>query len=347
MKHSVTMRSVAEKAGVHVSTVSLCLRDHPSIPASTRQRIQGLAQKMGYRPNAMVSTLMASLHTRRTSSESPILSLILEEGQSNLYVNVPFYRNLLDGARKRAAQLGYLLEDTPLKMEEKAAAALHRRLHNRNVRGVIVAPLFSPGGECPLPFEGFASCALGHSLHKPDLHRVVSNYAQAMRMAWDKFLEKGYRRPGFIHPLRTMERLRYDMLGTFLARQIFHPECAAIPPLLFQTETEQHSEERARGLSQWFKLHRPDVLVSAPHVLLPLLKILGGQIRVPEDAGVILINGEPGWARVQDGAELIGSGAVDLVVAQIHRNETGIPPFPKTVSINASWGEGTTLPDRR
>jgi len=340
------MRMVAEKAGVHVSTVSLCLRDHPSIPASTRQRIRKLARQMGYRQNPLVSALMASIHTRRVSSESPVLGLIIESELRHFFEDTPYYCNLLDGSRNRAAQLGYTLENFYTEPGLSEARRLGRILHARNIRGVILAPVLRPGGKSLLPLEGLACAALGHSLHQPDIHRVINNYGQSMLLAWSKLLARGYRRPGFVHILPTLERLRYDLLGPFLAIQTFHPECASIPPLLFPTETGQQ-EEHARELSRWFKRHRPDVLISPPWLLLPLLETLGGHIRVPEETGVILMNTEPGWAQVRDNAELVGSGAVDMVVAQIHRNETGIPDHPKTMSINASWVDGFSLPDRR
>ncbi|MCS6242426.1 MAG: LacI family DNA-binding transcriptional regulator [Opitutus sp.] len=39
----VTLKWIAFKAGVHITTVSLTLKDHPSRPATTRNRIKALA----------------------------------------------------------------------------------------------------------------------------------------------------------------------------------------------------------------------------------------------------------------------------------------------------------------
>jgi hypothetical protein len=44
---------------------------------------------------------------------------------------------------------------------------------------------------------------------------------------------------------------------------------------------------------------------------------------------------------------MVGAAAVDTVVAQIHRNERGVPVFPKTVMIEGSWMDGETAPDIR
>jgi LacI family transcriptional regulator len=56
----VTLQDVADRAGVHRSTVALALRDHPRIPADTRELIRALAEKLGYRKNPLVAALMRS-----------------------------------------------------------------------------------------------------------------------------------------------------------------------------------------------------------------------------------------------------------------------------------------------
>ncbi|HZZ57506.1 MAG TPA: LacI family DNA-binding transcriptional regulator, partial [Opitutaceae bacterium] len=47
----VTLADVARKAGVHVTTVSLALRNNRRLPEPTRLRLQALAKRMGYAPD--------------------------------------------------------------------------------------------------------------------------------------------------------------------------------------------------------------------------------------------------------------------------------------------------------
>ncbi|HRP04381.1 MAG TPA: LacI family DNA-binding transcriptional regulator, partial [Opitutaceae bacterium] len=54
-----TLSDVAKRAGVHVTTVSLALRNHPRLPESTRRRIQSLAKRMGYAPDPLLRALVA------------------------------------------------------------------------------------------------------------------------------------------------------------------------------------------------------------------------------------------------------------------------------------------------
>ena len=55
----VTLADIAVRAEVHVTTVSLALRNHPRLPAQTRERIQELAKKMGYVPDPFLRALVA------------------------------------------------------------------------------------------------------------------------------------------------------------------------------------------------------------------------------------------------------------------------------------------------
>ena len=63
-----TQREIAQQAGVSQMAVSLALRDSPTLPAATRQRIQKLARELGYRPDPMLSTLMRQRHAKATKA---------------------------------------------------------------------------------------------------------------------------------------------------------------------------------------------------------------------------------------------------------------------------------------
>jgi DNA-binding LacI/PurR family transcriptional regulator len=55
--HPITINDVAQKVGLHKSTVSLALSGKGTIAAATRHRIQNTAREMGYEPNAMAQRL--------------------------------------------------------------------------------------------------------------------------------------------------------------------------------------------------------------------------------------------------------------------------------------------------
>lgn len=54
----ITIKDVALAAGVSISTASKALNDRGRMTLETRERIQGIAQKLGFRPNAMARALV-------------------------------------------------------------------------------------------------------------------------------------------------------------------------------------------------------------------------------------------------------------------------------------------------
>lgn len=60
MKRQVTIKDIANKLGVSISTVSRALQDHPDISAKTREAVKELAKILGYKPNMVALNLKHS-----------------------------------------------------------------------------------------------------------------------------------------------------------------------------------------------------------------------------------------------------------------------------------------------
>ena len=48
---AITIKDLAEKLNISVSTVSRALKDNPEISQQTRKTVQALAKELGYKPN--------------------------------------------------------------------------------------------------------------------------------------------------------------------------------------------------------------------------------------------------------------------------------------------------------
>lgn len=67
---------------------------------------------------------------------------------------------------------------------------------------------------------------------------------------------------------------------------------------------------------------------------------------IPETHGFCCLNvtsGEAGASGLDLQPALAGQRAMESLVAQIQRNEFGIPRFPSTVTYSAVWQDGPTL----
>src|SRR5205085_3065474 len=107
------------------TTVSRALRGNPLISINTRERIQRLAQEMGYTPNAIAQ----SLQTRRTSTIGLVVTTIDD----------PFLGDVVKGVEEvaRAAGFSVLLSATHNDPDQEMVVI--ETFHRRRVDGILVA----------------------------------------------------------------------------------------------------------------------------------------------------------------------------------------------------------------
>ncbi len=335
MKYSsgVTMASVARAAGVATSTVSKALREDPTIPPARRAEIQQIAQRLGYRPNPMVAALMARLHSRRRRNDPHHIAWIdlWPEGQEASRTSD--FKEMLRGANERAAELGYQIEVHRVGREGTSAARLHHILISRSQWGLIIPPVPREAMAYPLDLEGLSGVTIGTSLHQPVMHRVASNLFQGSQLACRKLRAHGFRRIGFVLSPAMNERVEEKWLGAFLAEQVSWPRAELVPPLLVDAEGE-------RPCQQWRRRWRPDVvLLAEPHVAAWLARHVRG---TPQPA-VAWLRRIEAIARaafaIDTRPDKMGAAAVEVVVAQIHRNERGRPAIPHILLLDGVWCE--------
>ena len=102
----VTLSDVAKKAGVHVTTVSLALRNHPRLPETTRQRIQAMAEAMGYRPDPLLRALVAYRGNNIERRNTPTLAYVTNWNTRLGWKKVTAHPDSYAGAEAMANQLG-------------------------------------------------------------------------------------------------------------------------------------------------------------------------------------------------------------------------------------------------
>ena len=199
-KATVTQQMVADAVGVHLSTVSLALRNDPRLPAATRQKIQGVAKSLGYTPNPLVSLLMSRVR-RRNAGYRGTLGYVHTVPRDTPKLAGRVHRNFVTGARNRAMDLGYNLDEFFLTADPASGKQLARMLDARSIAGVVIEHV--PGPLCPgrrLPFDvtPFASASLGVPLAAPPLHYVANDQYMRAIVAARELLALGYRRPGLV-----------------------------------------------------------------------------------------------------------------------------------------------------
>jgi len=103
MRRTVGIREVAEEAGVSITTVSHALNGKGRVHEETRRRIQEIAQRLGYRPNAIARSLAGG----RTGLVGLAVAQTLE-GQFAVS-DFAYYAQLMSAATAVSFDSGYAL----------------------------------------------------------------------------------------------------------------------------------------------------------------------------------------------------------------------------------------------
>lgn len=323
------MKQIALEAGVAVSTVSKALRNDRSIPADRCRQIQIMAERLGYRPNPMVATLMAQLHHHRRRSDPQRIAWIdlwpASEKKSATIDPAPILR----GARERARQMGYEIEIYSGEQYGMAPDRLRRTLTSRGHWGAIIPPVPESAGKISLDLRGLAAVTIGTSLHEPVMHRVSPNHFQGGVLAFEHLRQMNFRRIGLVLSSLMNERVEGKWLGAFLACQQRIMKKERTAPFI--------SEKMDLDIfSRWLRRERPDVILRAESFewemagtrSAPGLPPVCWLMQQGREWGVGSLDYQPG---------VLGRVAMDTVVAQIHRNENGSPTIPQTILIDAVW----------
>ncbi len=341
-KASPTQRDVARAAGVCVSTVSLALRNHPSIPSATCRRIQTIASSMGYHQDAILTQAMT--HLRRGAHGHDLLPLAILHGfffPLPISEN-PHFREFWEAARIRANELGYYLEEFWMREPGMTPARLRGILKSRGIRGIIFSlPVLTAGNALDFDLEGFCAVNSGACRFFPPIHSVMSHPAQSIGQCVQNLVDRGCRRLGLVPPMEAGGFLNCETEAVFefLARRAPAVEFAGV----FRGEVN----DSGFALATWAQANRLDVVIGTPQVLADL-RAQG--LSVPRDIGFVGL----GVSLALDACSGMdrrnahqASALVDLLVAHLQRNDLGVPPFAKGVMIESVWVDGGTVPATR
>ena len=338
----ITLKEVAQAAGVSIMTASRALRNQANVTVATRERVQRAASDLGYRPNPLVSALMSYRRASRVIQDTLTIGFVTNfprrDGWRKLRINADFF----DGATQACMRHGYKLEEFWLREPDMTAKRLSSILYSRNVNGLLIAPLPVALGHMRLEWEKFSALALGYSLAWPRLHRAVNHQFRSMRMALRHLRKMGYTRIGLALRSSIDERVEHHYTGAFLGDQQRLSPRERVP--LHVVQDRAWSE---RAFSSWFLKHRPDVVVTHHEEVLDWLARL--KVAVPNEIGLVHLNCPDPSGRIagvyQNGPE-VGAAAADFLVAMIQRNEAGIPELPHTILVEGTWVDGKTLISR-
>lgn len=122
----VTIKDIAKKANVSISTTSRALNNNPRISQQTRERIQQIAGEMGYQPNYTAQNL--------TRGEANMVGLIFPVTEDTAPAN-PFHIDLMRGIGAELQTLSYemvvaIASSQEKLLEEVKSMVAQSKIHN-------------------------------------------------------------------------------------------------------------------------------------------------------------------------------------------------------------------------
>jgi len=123
----LTLRDIAKKAGVSITTVSRALNNKPDVSSKTKDKILSIVKKSGYTPNLLAKSLRCQ--------KSKTIGVVLAD------ISNPFFAAIAKGIEDTAHKRGYsiILVNTDEEYEKEKEAL--RVLVEKRVDGFLITPV--------------------------------------------------------------------------------------------------------------------------------------------------------------------------------------------------------------
>ncbi|MGE4501177.1 MAG: LacI family DNA-binding transcriptional regulator [Hydrogenovibrio sp.] len=181
MKHQkVTIKFIAEKAGVSFSTVAKALHDDPVINIQTRERIKSLAKQYNYRPNILAK----GLRSRRTKT----IGVILNDLQSPFYSEI--YKAIGDVLNNKGYTMFLADSNYDVALEKKNISTMI----SQGVEGIIISSVNEESENIELLLEeSIKTVFIDNRPVRTDVCCVYVDHESAATLAMEYLIKSGHR----------------------------------------------------------------------------------------------------------------------------------------------------------
>lgn len=313
---AVTMRDVAERAGVSVKTVSNVVNGHPHIRPETRDRVRRAVDELGYQVNLSAR----SLRQGRTG----MIGLALPE------LSLPYFAELADAVMRAAERRGLVVLIEQTGADRGRELEVLRSERRRLTDGLLFSPLALEPEETAVLDVDYPMVLLGERIFGGPVDHVTMANVEGARAATAHLVARGCRRIAVVgvHPGERMGSAALRLEGYRGAL-----EDAGLPfdPAL---QGEAGLWHRATGAEAMGRLLDSGVEIDGVFAMNDALA-LGAlhalharRVAVPDRVAVVGFDdvddaryAEPPLSSVAPGREQIAQTAVDLLVERIAGSE--------------------------
>lgn len=336
------MADIAAKVGLHVTTVSLALRGHPSIPPATCAVIRAAAKECDYQRDPLLDAFNSHRSKLSHRPRSVSSAFVVHAGATRFFSGNHYQPLVYAGAKAVAEARGHTLDIFVVGRNHLDPARLNTILTARGVNGVLLSTFEIDIEQLDLDWERFCAVKI-ECLHlKPDLDAVSNDQLQVARLALGRLRRLGYRRVGLATAREDQTRLAESFGMGVLIEQASMPETECVPPLIFGLADVPMLP---RLVPEWIHANRVDAVISNWNELLDTFATAG--VQLPQDVAFASLDVPPSLphvAGVVQNHRLVGQRAMEQLAIMTDAYQRGVPQAQSITYIPGYWQDGVTAP---
>lgn len=341
-----TIKDVARAAGVHFTTVSMALRDHPAIAARTRTRIQNIAKLVGYQRNEVFFALSQQRKSQHKPQDIPTILYLFRGGSSRDFFEMSHHRQFLAGASEEAKKLGYQLDPHLVGPTGILPERLQRHLLRTQAAGVVIGA-WDPTLEAPVvDWTRLPTVKIDSRHVLADVPVVSFDQMNGVITSYRKARSLGYRRIGLALGEKDEDATDGLHLSGWLIAQSEFPRLEKIPPLFFPPRATTTTILPLLG--PWIRQHRVDAIMSNWRSVDQMLEALKDPAATKIGRVCLCCSPEEHeLAGIRPNLDLVGQRAISLLGSIINASRDTLPSSLSTCYVEGTWHDGPSLQPKR
>ncbi len=277
----ITLKVIAEKAGVSTATVSNALNNHKGVSEEIAQKVRMIASEMGYEAAHNSSVMMAS---------HPFIRLVVFQRHGLVVMDTQFFSELIEAIEVECRKAGYDLMITHISMvRDKDFRERIGEICREECAGVILLATEMLKDDMAF-FSGIRSKIIVLDSFLPTLpyNVVVMNNYEAGYMAGERLIRAGHKHIGHITSSASFYNMKYRQDGFIDCMiennlEINEKNIIALTPTLdgSRTDMDSYLEKRRDPLPTAFFAANDILAVGA------IRAMMDKGIRIPQDVSII------------------------------------------------------------
>ena len=276
---AATIKDVAKKANVSISTVSRVLSNQMHVSSSTYKRIQDAVAELNYIPNSSAVSLV------KKSSTTVLYADSFYKGRP--YEN-PHMFDIISGSSHELRKKGYFLGLLDLdRSKEKAEEQIINAIQSKKADGILINGYYvTPAIEKILLATDFPHICIGKPSFDSMLSWIDTNHSLSSNLAITHLVSLGHKKIAFVGGSDKDNIYRDRFLGYRLSleRNNLSPQDAYVIP------TSSNLEEIIQHTTELLRLPEPPDSILCFNSLIAvgvIQAIRQFRLRIPEDISVI------------------------------------------------------------